>query len=223
MSLGGAMMAGAIVGGITGMSVGVGVSIINNNPLWSWQTVKNASVGLVLGASLGAVTGGGIWLYGNGLLGMVVNRGFSGLWTKIINRGGHSTTAKWMTFGACVGFLTGFYEPNVMEGVSIFSMEVTTTLSTFMALNASNLFSYNSRNVTLRNLMTIAQRQFLNRNIQSISFVTAGFTTGLVVGYILGVVANNTYTYVGGDPEGSIDEIYDYSINKIAEWSLLVY
>jgi RHS repeat-associated protein len=223
MSLGGAMMSGAIIGGIAGMSVGVGISVYNNNPILSWQTAKNAGIGLVLGASVGAAVGGGAWLYGHGLLGTVVNKGFSGLWTKIINPGGHSTTARWMAFGACVGFLTGFYEPNALEGFSALNMFGSTTVTTFTSLNAVEMFRGAARGSQLRQLMSLAQIKFLNRTVQSISFVTMGFTFGLTIGYGFGVLANQAYTYAGGDPEQLVDDIYDYSIGKIAEWSLLVF
>jgi RHS repeat-associated protein len=91
MSLGGAMMAGAIVGGIAGMSIGGVYGAVTKGTVVG--TLKYAVLGGITGASIGAALAGTVWVSaygGTSVLTNVLKLGYKDFLTKMGKK--HLTT-----------------------------------------------------------------------------------------------------------------------------------
>jgi RHS repeat-associated protein len=205
MSLGGAMMSGAIIGGISGMSIGAVYggyrSMHEHGTIWGIDTLKFAMLGGVGGALIGAAAGGAVYL-GPHFFNFIAS-GRSYYLSKILAR--HSTSE---IFGG-IGFLAGFYQ-GLYEDSSLFSALVipTATVATYTIeyIVQSTILHLDMLMLSASRSMVNTVRQMLISRVQSFTFIGTYFVSGYCAGYFTGAI---THLVLQNNNRGPIRDIFE--------------
>jgi RHS repeat-associated protein len=182
------MAIGAVVGALSGGSLGAYYGTQQSGKFFSEDTLKYALVGAVGGAAAGAMLGGAIYLTPAGLA-PTVQTGLRQLWIKA--NGPHSTTAIATISGFGVGFTAGLLEPDYAVGLGT---AATTAFSIANdALVRGAIWRRHAISRVVGPSFATHARSVLFRYTQATTFVTAGFFFGFTVGYLSGAGARTAY------------------------------
>jgi RHS repeat-associated protein len=211
MSLGGAMMAGAIAGGLAGMSSGAVYggyrSAQKHGTIWGIDTLKYAILGGVGGAALGTLVASGGWLAYHGALLQTLSSGSSWTYTKFFTSFAHSNTWGIFGSGAAIGFVYGRLQPElehwtVQDGFSADSIMIAGLGSTSIASCVNTILIEGARvsSPVHRILSSSGATMFIEKissnglthkfpiaaSAKGVTTFTTSFITGFTVGYYLG-------------------------------------
>jgi RHS repeat-associated protein len=192
----GTMTTGAIIGGIVGGGLGVGyATIYKDAQLFSFETAKYALIGVVGGATMGAILGAGVFAASGGSAAQLFTTFKTGFQSYILkwNFYGplvHPTTLMAAGLGFGLGVFMGWTNPDAAVGLFAAASTALTFLTDISIRgtveNASTIFPQAGP-------WTYDVKIFINTFVLTSTFVAISFGAGFTAGYAVGAGARLTY------------------------------